>query len=195
MRSHVMEGGMSTDAGPPPALERPGDHARGGGPRAAELVIYGDYECPYTRAAYRNVQRLERRLSEELRFVFRHFPLRTIHPHAQAAAEAAEAAHAQDRFWAMHDLMFKRQQALEAKDLRAYAAEVGLRVELFEAELANHSHAERVERDVRTGLSANVGGTPTLFLAGRLHDGSYDARVLGPLIEQLAEATDDLKKR
>lgn len=186
---------MSSETGPPPALERPGDHARGGGPRPVELVMYGDYECPYTRAAYRNVQRLERRLSKDLRFVFRHFPLRAIHPHAQAAAEAAEAAHAQDSFWAMHNLMFKRQEALEAEDLRAYANDVGLKLERFEAELANHSHAERVERDVRTGLSANVGGTPTLFLAGRIYHGSYDARVLVPLIEQLAEATDDLNER
>src|SRR5215204_4142263 len=126
---------MSSETGPPPALERPGDHARGGGPRAVALVMYGDYECPYTRAAYRNIQRLERRLSEKLRFVFRHFPLRAIHPHAQAAAEAAEAAHAQRRFWAMHDLMFKRQQALETQDLRSYAGEIGLRIEPFEAEL------------------------------------------------------------
>jgi protein-disulfide isomerase len=166
------------------------DHVRGA-TRGITLLMYGDYECPYTRAAHRNVERLERRLSDELRFIFRHFPLTEIHPHAQRAAEAAEAAHAQDRFWELHDLMFKRQQALAASDLRAYAAEVGLRLEPFDRELADRSHASRVERDVKAGLAAGVEGTPTLFLDGRLHRASYDARELAPLVERLAESKHD----
>ena len=151
------------------------------------LLVYGDYECPYTRAAYRNVQRVERRLPDRLRFVFRHFPMIEIHPHAQTAAEAAEAADASGHFWEMHDLMFKRQQALETSDLRRYAQEVGLDLEDFDRELAERSHAPRVERDRESGLAAGVDGIPTLFLEGRIYRGSYDARVIAPLIESLAE--------
>ena len=167
-------------------LETDGDHARGGGPEAVTLLMYGDYECPYTRAAYRNVQRLERRLGHILRFVFRHFPLREIHPHAQAAAEAAEAAHTQHRFWDMHDVLFKRQKALEPRDLRSYAEELALRMEVFERELVDRSHAGRVELDVESGVALGVAGTPTLFVAGEVYRGSYDARELGPLLERLA---------
>ena len=163
------------------------DHARGAA-RGVPLLMYGDYECPYTRAAYRNVQRVERRVGDRLRFVFRHFPLTEIHPHAQKASEAAEAAGSQGRFWELHDLMFKRQQALEADDLRRYAANVGLRLDPFDRELAEGSHAARVERDRQSGLAAGVAGTPTLFVDGRIYRGSYDARVLAPLIEGLAEA-------
>ena len=167
------------------------DHGRAAARDSVTLLMYGDYECPYTRAAYRNVQRLERRLPDRLRFIFRHFPLTEIHPHAQSAAEAAEAASSQGRFWELHDLMFKRQQALEPTDLRTYAEEVGLQLELFDRELAERSHAARVERDRASGLSAGVAGTPTLFLDGRIYRGSYDARVLAPLIEQPAEAGAD----
>lgn len=167
------------------------DHVRGADRRGVTLLMYGDYECPYTRAAYRNIERLERRLPDKLRFIFRHFPLTQIHPHAQGAAEAAEAAHAQGRFCELHEIMFKRQRALEASDLRSYAAEVGLRLEPFARELADGSHAPRVEHDVKTGLAAGVEGTPTLFLDGRLHRASYDARELAPLIERLAESKQD----
>ena len=171
--------------------ETDADHARGASLGGVTLLMYGDYECPYTRAAYRNVQRLERRLSSRLRFVFRHFPLVEIHPHAQGAAEAAEAAAAQGSFWVLHDLMFRRQQALGAGDLRSYAEEIGLRLERFDRELAARSHAARVERDRESGLAAGVEGTPTLFLGGRIHRDSYDARLLGPLIESLADGVED----
>ena len=168
--------------------ETEADHARGAPRGGVTLLMYGDYECPYTRAAYRNVQRVERRLGHGLRFVFRHFPLTEIHPHAQKAAEAAEAAASQGHFWELHDLMFKRQQALEADDLRRYAADVGLRLDPFDRELAEGSHAAHVERDRKSGLAAGVAGTPTLFIDGRIYRDSYDARILAPLIEGLAEA-------
>src|SRR6478736_4718243 len=97
------------------------DHVRG--PTAGRLILeYGDYECPYSRRAFREIERVEQRLGEGVRFAFRHFPLTEIHPHAFAAAAAAEAAALQDQFWKMHDLLFRRQQALTDDDLRRYAA-------------------------------------------------------------------------
>jgi len=101
------------------------DHVRG--PSGGRLLLeYGDYECPYSRMAYREIQRVERQLGDRMRFAFRHFPLTEIHPHALAASAAAEAASLQDRFWDMHELLFHGQDALEDDDLRRYAAELGL---------------------------------------------------------------------
>src|SRR6476620_4548721 len=106
------------------------DHVRGSS--AGRLILeYGDYECPYSRKAFREIERVERRLGESIRFAFRHFPLTEIHPHALAASAAAEAASLQDRFWDMHELLFRRQGALESDDLRRYAAELGLDVSQF----------------------------------------------------------------
>ena len=150
------------------------DHLRGGQPPAAvTLVEYGDYECPYSRAAYRSVEVIERRLGERLRFVFRHFPLRDIHPHPQIAAEVAEESAAQQRFWDMHDLLFRRQRALEPPDLLGYARELGLDVGQLEAALDDGRHRARIEQDVESGLRSGVRGTPTLFIDGALYDGSY----------------------
>ena len=111
-----------------PEVAEARDHVRGsGGPM---LVVFGDYECPYTRIAYRSVTSLEAE-GIPFRFVFRHFPLFEIHPHALPAAEASEAAAAQKRFWPMHDLLFRRQKALESADLERYADEIWLDVERF----------------------------------------------------------------
>src|SRR5260221_7532124 len=126
--------------------------------------MYGDYECPYTRAAYRVVQKLLAGEPDELRFVFRHFPLTSIHPHAQQAAEAAEAAGAQGKFWEMHDVLFAHQHALEEADLLRYAQDLRLDTEQFERELTGHSHSGRIAWDVKSGLASGVQGTPTLFL-------------------------------
>jgi formate-nitrite transporter family protein len=161
------------------------DRLRGGEPPGAvTLVVYGDYECPYSRAAYRSVQRIERHLGERLRFVFRHYPLREIHPHAQLAAEAAEEAGAQDRFWRMHDLLFEGQRSLEPPDLRRYADEAGLDLAGLDAALADGRHRTRIEEVLASGLRSGVGGTPTLFIDGTLYDGSYMPdeleRALGP---------------
>jgi protein-disulfide isomerase len=156
------------------AVDQTCDHARGGeGIPAITLVEYGDYECPYSRAAYRSVQQIERRLGDGLRFVFRHFPLREIHPHAQIAAEAAEEAAAQDRFWEMHDLLFAGQHALAREDLIRYANDLGLDAEQFKAALRDGRHRARIEEDVSSGTRSGVQGTPTLFIAGEVYDGSY----------------------
>jgi protein-disulfide isomerase len=156
------------------AVDLDRDHSRGGERSpGVTLVEYGDYECPYSRAAYRSVEQIEHQLGDRIRFVFRHFPLREIHPHAQIAAEAAEEAAAQDRFWAMHDLLFARQRALAREDLTRYASELGLELEQFAAALEDGRHRTRIEEDVASGTSSGVQATPTLFIAGELYDGSY----------------------
>jgi formate-nitrite transporter family protein len=155
------------------------DHVRGvsGG---RQLVVYGDFECPYTAATMREVARLfDAGAAFEL--VYRHFPLRDIHPHAEAAAEAAEAAASQGRFWEMHDLLFRNQQQLEPSDLRHYAEEVGLRPDRYEADVAAPATSERVQRDVESGLRSGVDGTPSLFIDGVRYLGRRDG-------ESLAEA-------
>jgi protein-disulfide isomerase len=150
------------------------DHLRGGAPDAAvTLVEYGDYECPYSRAAFRSIERVERRLGERLCFVFRQFPLREIHPHAQMAAEVAEEASAQGRFWEMSDALFRGQPALEPQDLRRYAREVGLDADQLDAALGDGRHRARIDADVAGGIRSGVLGTPTLFLDGALYEGSY----------------------
>jgi protein-disulfide isomerase len=150
------------------------DHVRGAA--AARLIVeYGDYECPFSRAAFREIERLERRSGDEVRFAFRHFPLSEIHPHALGAAAAAEAAALQDRFWDMHALLFHRQSALESADLRSYAAELGLDVAQFDRDRASAAVLERVERDLDGGVaSGEVDGTPTLFIDGVVYRGPYD---------------------
>ena len=154
------------------------DHVRGSsGGRV--ILEYGDYEGPYSRQAYREIERVERRLGAGVRFAFRHFPLTDIHPHALAASSAAEAAALQGRFWEMHDLLFHRQTALEDDDLRRYAAELGLDEEQFERDWTSSAVLARIRRDVDSGLaSGEVRGTPTIFIDGVVHRGSYDASTL-----------------
>jgi protein-disulfide isomerase len=155
------------------------DHVRGGSAQGAvTLLVYGDYECPYTRRAYRGIQRLERAWGEGLRFAFRHFPLREIHPHAQMASELAEEAAVQDRFWPTHDLLFHRQKALERDDLRRYAAELELNADRVATALEHGTHRRRIEEDLESGTASGVRGTPTLFIGDRLHDASYTEEVL-----------------
>jgi protein-disulfide isomerase len=159
-------------------LDEAVDHVRG--PSAGHLILeYGDYECPYARAAYRQIQSVERQVSEGVRFAFRHFPLTAIHPHALAASAAAEAAALQDRFWPMHELLFRRQTALEDRDLRRYAAELDLDVVRFDSDRTSAAVLRRIGRDVESGLaSGQVTGTPTLFIDGVLHRGGYAAAQL-----------------
>jgi len=154
------------------------DHLRGE-VDAAVILEYGDYECPYSRQAFRAIERVERELSGHVRFAFRHFPLTQIHPHAFAAASAAEAAARQERFWEMHSLLFHRQRALEDEDLRTYAHRVGLDVARFDRDRADDSVVARIARDVASGQASGVvRGTPTLFINGALHEGSYDTATL-----------------
>jgi len=168
---------MIENISPLEAIDGSIDHVRG--PEGAPLLVeYGDYECPYSRQAFRAIEHVERRLESGLRFAFRHFPLTDIHPHALAAAAAAEAAAEQDRFWEMHDTLFHRQAALEDDDLRGYAWELGLDLERFDMDRVGGAVLARIRRDVESGLATEVRGTPTLFVNGSVYRGSYDVDTL-----------------
>jgi protein-disulfide isomerase len=149
------------------------DHTRGagGGP---QLVVYGDFECPYTAAAVREIDRLLVSGSA-FQLVFRHFPLRSIHPHAQAAAEAAEAAARQGRFWEMQDVLFRNQMRLDPEDLRRFAERVGLDLERFDSDVVDPAVSARIDQDIETGLRSGVDGTPSLFIDGRRYEGPREA--------------------
>ena len=154
------------------------DHVRGDllGP---VIVEYGDYQCLYSRVALREIERVERRTGNAVSFVFRHFPLTERHPHALAAAAAAEAVALQDQFWTMHALLFHRQNVLTDDYLRRYAAKLGLDVDRFDRDRTGRAVLERVQRDVRSGSATGlVTGTPTLFIDGVVHRGSYTAAAL-----------------
>jgi protein-disulfide isomerase len=167
------------------AMEDGVDHVRG--PASAPVVLeYGDYECPYSRQAFRAIQRVEQRQPGGIRFAFRHFPLTEIHPHALSAAAAAEAAALQGRFWDMHELLYHRQHALEDDDLRGYAARLGLDPDRFEHDWLGSEVLARVRRDQTSGeASGEVTGTPTLFIDGVVHRDAYDA---DSLLEALARS-------
>jgi len=150
------------------------DHIQGAPDAAVTLVEYGDYECPYCGAAYPIVKQLQAEEGDALRFVFRNFPITTAHPHAELAAEAAEAAAAQGRFWEMHDLLYENQRRLDAEDLLAYAGRLGLDVEEFGRELEEHVYARRVREDFMSGVRSGVNGTPTFYVNGVRHDDSYE---------------------
>ncbi|HEV3134805.1 MAG TPA: thioredoxin domain-containing protein [Acidimicrobiia bacterium] len=154
------------------------DHIQGPADAPLTLVEYGDYECPYCGAAYPIVKEVQARMGDQLRFVFRNFPISTSHPHAEHAAEAAEAASAQSRFWPMHDMLFENQQRLGDQDLHAYAERLGLDLEQFDHELAEHVHAERVHDDFLSGVRSGVNGTPSFYINGARHDGSFDTETL-----------------
>lgn len=154
-----------------PEVAEARDHVRG--LRGPTLLIFGDYECPYTRIAYRRVQSLEAD-GIPFRLVFRHFPLVEVHPHALGAAEASEAAAAQGQFWLMHDVLFQQQKALERADLEGYAKQIELDVERFGQELEAHVHLDRIEADRSSALASGATGTPTIFVDGLPYLGSYE---------------------
>jgi Na+/H+ antiporter NhaA len=158
------------------------DHVRGAADAPVTLVEYGDFECPYCGRAEPVLRDLLARFGTELRYVFRHLPLGEVHGHAPLAAEAAEAAAAQGRFWEMHDLLFRHQDALDPKDLIGYARELGLDVGRFVEQLRSHTYASRVARDVESADQSDVAGTPTFFANGRRHHGAFDIDSLAELV-------------
>jgi protein-disulfide isomerase len=162
------------------------DHIQGPADAAVTLVEYGDYECPYCGAAYPIVKEVQARMGDRLRFVFRNFPITTSHPHAEQAAESAEAAAAQARFWEMHDVLYENQRRLEDDDLRSHAEQLGLDVERFVRELMEHVHAERVREDFMSGVRSGVNGTPTFYINGARHDDSYELEILLDAVERAA---------
>ncbi|HEX9117191.1 MAG TPA: DsbA family protein [Anaerolineae bacterium] len=168
-----------------PVSER--DHSQGHATAPVTLVQYGDYECPYTRRSTHVVRAIQQELGEQLRFVFRNFPLTEIHPHALAAAVAAEAAAGQGKFWEMHDALFNHQHALGDADLRRYAGELGLDLARFDEDLAGHAFLARIKADVEGGLRSGVRGTPTFFINGIRHDDSWEREVLGATLQRARE--------
>jgi protein-disulfide isomerase len=183
---------MSTSAtGMKAKLSRPvdkRDHIMGPENAPVTLVEYGDFECPYCGAAHLIVKKVREVMDDRLRFVFRHFPLTQIHPHAEAAAEAAESAGAQDRFWEMHDLLYENQQMLDPRHLVGFAEQLHLDTVRFARELQRHVHHDRVREDFTSGVRSGVNGTPTFFINGLRHDGSWE---LGPLLKALESASVD----
>jgi protein-disulfide isomerase len=161
------------------------DHIRGPMNAAVTMVEYGDFECPYCGAAHPVIEHIRRTAGDELRFVYRHFPLSNVHPHAERAAEAAEAAGAQHRFWAMHDLLFQHQSALDDDSLLAYAEALALDRARFSEELVSGAHAPRVREDFLSGVRSGVDGTPALFINEVRYDGPRDP---APLLAAIAEA-------
>ena len=150
------------------------DHCQGPEDAPVTLVEYGDYECPYCGQAYPIVHQVQKALGIRLRFIFRNFPLAEMHPHAERAAEAAEAAAAQGKFWEMHDLLYEHQKALDDAHLAEYAKRLGLDVDRVEREVEAGTHTKRVRSDVRSGVRSGVNGTPTFFVNGRRLDGPWD---------------------
>jgi protein-disulfide isomerase len=161
---------MSSEPGRLAVAVNERDHTRGQADAPVTLVEYGDFECPFCGRAYPAVERLLKEYP--VRFVFRHFP-RPEHPHARHAAEAAAAAAEQgeDAFWRMFHMLFQHQDALDDASLVGYAADIGLNTEKFTADLASHAIAERVQRDLQSGVRSGAHGTPTFFINGRKHEG------------------------
>ena len=155
------------------------------GPESAKvtLVEYGDFESPACGEAYHAVKILLKYFGDRLRFVFRHFPLREMHHHAELAAEAAEAAGAQHKFWPMHDLLFENQLHLKTKNLRQYAAKAMLDVERFEYEMNDHVYLQRVQEDIESGTKSKVRSSPAFFINGVIHDVSFGLEHLQRAIE------------
>ena len=166
-----------------PVSER--DHLQGSPTASVTLLEYGDYQCPYCGAAHPNVKEVQRLMGDDLLFAFRNFPLTQVHRYAGIAAEAAEAAAAQGRFWEMHDELFEHQDHLSPPDLLGHAEALGLDVDRFAAELESHVHEPRVREDFMSGIRSGVNGTPTFFINNVRHNGGYD---LPSLLEAVRSA-------
>ena len=163
-----------------------GDHIQGSNDAPATLVEYGDYKCPYCGEAFPIVKDLQKEMGGDLRFIFRNFPLTEIHRHALAAAGAAEAAALQDRFWEMHDMLYENQDKLRDRDLIARAQTLKLNIERFMSDLSSHEVITKIQEDFSGGIRSGVNGTPTFFINGLRHDGSYEYEdLLAALQEQL----------
>jgi len=154
------------------------DHKQGPVDAPVTFVEYGDYQCPHCRQAHSIVRDLQERLGNRFCYVFRHFPISTVHTDAQLAAEAAEAAAAQGKFWEMHDYLYQHQDALDDEHLIQYAAELGLDTKRFERELRDHVYAERVREDFVSGVRSGVNGTPSFYINSERYDGPWDVESL-----------------
>jgi protein-disulfide isomerase len=170
------------------------DNIRGPVDAPVTVVEYGDFECPYCGQAEPVVRELLADFGD-VRYVWRHLPLTDVHPHAQAAAEAAQAAAAQGAFWEMHDTLFQHQDALTTPDLVRYARDIGLDVEAFERDLRDRTGAERVAADLESADLSSVSGTPTFFINGRRHYGAYDIDALKTAVRSARVLVQDATRR
>jgi protein-disulfide isomerase len=189
MRIMMTDAGMGispyTELALPVSSKR--DHCLGPDNALVTLLEYGDYECPYCGRAYVMIKRIQDYFGDQLRFAYRNFPLTQIHPHAQNAAEAAEAAGVQGRYWEMHDMLYENQTALDDPSLREYALVLELDMERFDDEMMRHVHAPRVREDFMSGVRSGVNGTPTFYVNGIRYDGSWGGDELMTAIEELIE--------
>ena len=160
------------------------DHVQGAIDAPIALLEYGDYECPFCAEVQPIVTEIQRRLGDDLCFAFRHFPLTNVHPHAEHAAEAAEAAGEQGAFWPMHETLFANQDTLDDESLVQYAAALGLDETRVLQEVISNTHAHRILEDFRSGIRAGVNGTPCFFINGQRYDG---ARALEPLLDAVSQ--------
>jgi protein-disulfide isomerase len=160
------------------------DHAQGPESADVTLVEYGDYECPHCGRAYPIVQQVQKQIGKRLRFVFRNFPLREMHPHAEAAAELAEFAAAQGKFWEMHDRLFENQEHLGDTLFLELGEELKLSTTTLLQALEQRTFEARVRADFNGGVRSGVNGTPTFFINGHRHDGSFDFETLVSAIHQ-----------
>jgi protein-disulfide isomerase len=160
------------------------DHVLGSEDAFVTLVEYGDYECPQCGRAYWIVKKVQAKMGDRLRFVFRNFPLTQTHPQALRAAEAAEIAASQDKFWEMHDRLYENQDALDDESLIAYAEGIGLNVEKFTEDLLSDKFEEKVRADFMGGVESGVNGTPTFFINGVRFNQSWDYETLLAALER-----------
>jgi protein-disulfide isomerase len=161
------------------------DHIRGSINAPISIVEYGDYECPYTGMAYPIVKEIINKFNNKVYLVFRNFPLNDIHPHAQLAAEAAEVAAAQDKFWQMHDYLFEHQKALDDSHLLQYAEKLGLDINKFKKEVSGHTYAPLIEESLKSGIDSGVEGTPTFFVNGERYEDSWDLDTFSNFLKTL----------
>jgi protein-disulfide isomerase len=165
------------------------DHAQGPADAPVTVVEYGDYECPYCRGAFRDVQEMLAEYRGQIRFVFRNFPIPQVHPHATQAAEAAEAAGAQGKFWPMYELLLQPGARLDTDALLSYAETVGLDVPRFSEDLAEQRYAARIDSDVQEGLRNGVNQTPKFYVNGQRVDGKVPLEHLEELVRQAVLAS------
>jgi protein-disulfide isomerase len=165
----------------------PRDHVQGSLSAPVVLLEYGDYECPDCLNAWPIVQQLQREFGPQLAFVFRHYPQSSIHPHASAAAQAAEAAGAQGKYWEMHDQLFGHQQDLAALDLTHLALQLGLEVYRFQSSLDDERLAQKIREDSEGGRQCGVRGTPTFFFNGRRYRGAANLEAMQREIRSLLD--------
>jgi protein-disulfide isomerase len=163
------------------------DHVEG--PKDAKLTLleYGDYQCPYCGQAFPIVEQLRAEFADSLQFVFRNFPLADVHPHAEAAAEVAEAAALQGKFWEMHDTLYRNQRQLDESALLRYASDVGADVDRLKSDIASGAPRARVEGDFESAIRSGANGTPTFFINGARYDGSWAYEPFAAYLRELLD--------